>query len=345
MLWAAGVTTVKAGTLDSMKFKRLKRRLKLSDRGAAGLLEVLWQRCCKDCPRGNVGQFTNEEIAVMADYEGDADELVQTLVECRWLDESDEHRLLIHDWHEHAPNYVKGIVARKGGFLTLSPLLRVDDHAVADTSCPPPSLAKPSQVLPPPTPSPVRSGDDRLRPEWEEVEADLRRLGVSQAAEACLVAQRNGCEAEQAIDVVCHYRCRLPAWGPGALYHRVLAMYPRQDCSEGWPDPSPESVKAASRDASFRQHERVSQTTAEVKAAIERDRVERDRLEKEWGATLDAMPKQKIRDLITERFPAESHLLLARLPARGHPTGALRVDLLTELSKVPQAPTLFCEAR
>lgn len=335
---------MKAGTLDSMKFKRLKRRLKLTDRGAAGLLEVLWQRSCKDCPRGDVGQFTNEEIAVMADYEGDADELVRTLVECRWLDESDEHRLLIHDWHEHAPNYVKGIVARKGGFLTLGTPLKVDDHAVSDTSSAPPSLAKPSQVLPPPTPSPGRSGDERLRPDWEEVEADLRRLGVSQAAEACLVAQRNGCAADDAIDVVAHYRCRQPAWGPGALYHRILAMFPGQDCSEGWPDPSPESVKAASRDASFRKHERVSQTTAEVNAAIERDRLERERLEQEWGAKLDGMPKQKIRELISERFPEAAALLLKRLPTRGHPTGSLRADLLAELAKVPKAHDLLLEA-
>ena len=108
---------MKVGTMDLLKFKRLVRRLKESNRGVVGLLEMLWAGVAKNCPRGDIGRFCNEDIAVMVDWDGDADDLVAALVECRWLDEDDECRLVVHDWADHCPNYLKANINRLGGFF------------------------------------------------------------------------------------------------------------------------------------------------------------------------------------------------------------------------------------
>ena len=73
---------MKASTPELMKFQKLQRRLKESRRGIIGLLEGLWIAVAKNCPRGNIGRFSNEEIAIMVDWENDADELVAALVDC-----------------------------------------------------------------------------------------------------------------------------------------------------------------------------------------------------------------------------------------------------------------------
>jgi len=105
---------MKHQTPDLMKFKRLQKRLGETKRGTVGLLELLWIETQKNCPAGDVGKYLNEEIGIMLDWHGDADELVAVLVECGWLDESDEHRLLVHDWPDHVPNYLKASFARYG---------------------------------------------------------------------------------------------------------------------------------------------------------------------------------------------------------------------------------------
>ena len=103
---------MKANTTDLLKFQRLCRRLREPRRGVVGLLELLWNGTAKNAPDGAIGRFSNEEIAIMCDWDGDPDELVAALVESRWLDESAKYRLLVHDWAEHAPKYVHGNLRR-----------------------------------------------------------------------------------------------------------------------------------------------------------------------------------------------------------------------------------------
>jgi len=87
-------------------------RMKAPKYHVSGLLEELWQFTAKNAPLGDVGKFDNADIAAMVEWEGDPDELVDMLIDCGWLDESKEWRLVVHDWHDHAPNYVKGNVQR-----------------------------------------------------------------------------------------------------------------------------------------------------------------------------------------------------------------------------------------
>lgn len=97
---------MKHSTPDSMKFKKLQRRLGVSRATVAGTLELLWIATQKNAKRGDIGRYSSEEIAIECDWEGDHDDLVSALVDCGWLDESAEYRLVVHDWEEHAPRYI-----------------------------------------------------------------------------------------------------------------------------------------------------------------------------------------------------------------------------------------------
>ena len=105
---------MKANTPDLMKFKRLQRRLNVSVAQVAGHLELLWLATAKNAPEGDVGRFSNEDIAIACYWDGEPDLFVNALVECGWLDASAEWRLLVHDWAQHAPTYVHGALKRHG---------------------------------------------------------------------------------------------------------------------------------------------------------------------------------------------------------------------------------------
>jgi hypothetical protein len=111
---------MKPSTTELIKFIKLQRRLKESKRGTVGLLELLWNNTARQCPRGDIGKFSNEDIAILCDWDGDPDELIKTLVDCGWLDACPTYRLIVHDWQEHAPNYVRAALAkRKESFCTI----------------------------------------------------------------------------------------------------------------------------------------------------------------------------------------------------------------------------------
>jgi len=149
---------MKSSTPELMKFQKLMRRLKESRRGTIGLLEGMWLAVAKNCPRGDIGRFCNEEIAIMCDWEGDPDELVNAMVECKWLDVCDTHRLVVHDWIDHCPTYIRGGLVRKGEVIAIAisyeaqaklPPEPPSGTTVACTSEVPstkPSLVKPDQA-------------------------------------------------------------------------------------------------------------------------------------------------------------------------------------------------------
>jgi hypothetical protein len=65
-------------------------------------MESIWHLISRQCPRGDIGRLCDEDIALAIDYREDPAELITVLVGCGWIDPDPEHRLLIHDWHEHA---------------------------------------------------------------------------------------------------------------------------------------------------------------------------------------------------------------------------------------------------
>jgi hypothetical protein len=105
---------VKKEAPQKSKFKRLKRRLQLRHWQAVGLLESIWQCAALNAPDGDIGRLSNDEIAAELEWEGEADDLIDALADCDWLDRDEEFRLIVHDWSDHVPTWLKGAYIKNG---------------------------------------------------------------------------------------------------------------------------------------------------------------------------------------------------------------------------------------
>jgi len=111
---------VKLNTIQHPKLLRLRRRLSIPTWGAVGLLESLWHLTAQHAKDGAIGKtFTNEDIANAIGWEDCPNNLIEALVSSGWLDMCESNRLVVHDWHEHCPEFVKGNIRRmKKAFAT-----------------------------------------------------------------------------------------------------------------------------------------------------------------------------------------------------------------------------------
>lgn len=105
---------MKTTTVNSIKFLKLKRRLGLPHWQAVGLLEAVWLFCMTNAQDGGIGRHSNEDIAAAIEWDGDADQLIKNLVDTGWLDRHPEVRLCVHDWDQHAPNFIRAVIAKQG---------------------------------------------------------------------------------------------------------------------------------------------------------------------------------------------------------------------------------------
>jgi hypothetical protein len=105
---------VKRECLNHPKLKLLARDLGMPVCFVRGIVESIWIVTAINFPRGDIGRMTDEEIGVATDYPGDATLLIESMVNRRLLDRHDEHRLIVHDWHEHADDAVHYKLARAG---------------------------------------------------------------------------------------------------------------------------------------------------------------------------------------------------------------------------------------
>jgi len=98
---------MKLGGDRNPKFVRLMELLGVSRPMTVGLLELLWHATAEFAPQGDIGRFDDRGIAKLIGWRGNPERLVGALVEARWLDPDPVHRLLVHDWPDHAPAYVR----------------------------------------------------------------------------------------------------------------------------------------------------------------------------------------------------------------------------------------------
>jgi len=97
------------------KFRLVARDLGIPVYAVYGIMESLWHTTALRFPRGDIGRLTNEEIAAEIDgLEIDGDRLVAVLIARRLLDQHPEHRIVVHDWSEHADDTVHYKLARAG---------------------------------------------------------------------------------------------------------------------------------------------------------------------------------------------------------------------------------------
>ncbi len=103
---------MKREAFSHTKMKRLCRKLNIPLWQGVGLMETLWHLTSKQAVRGDIGKLSNEDIAMGLDYREDEDNLIDAMLSSGWLDSSQEHRLLIHDWPDHADDAVNMKLAR-----------------------------------------------------------------------------------------------------------------------------------------------------------------------------------------------------------------------------------------
>ncbi len=106
---------MKRMALDHPKIKRLESLLKIPTYSAVGVLELLWHFTVRHAIRGDVGKWSNPEIASAIGWPADdADRLINALVESRLIDVNQRHRLVIHDWPDHADDSTKKTIQKHG---------------------------------------------------------------------------------------------------------------------------------------------------------------------------------------------------------------------------------------
>jgi len=148
---------MKREAVNSTKMKKLCRLLDLPLYAASGILELIWHLTARETPQGNIGKLSDEDIALAIDWRGDQDVLIDALVRCGWLDRDEQHRLIIHDWHEHADEAVKKKLSRSGRPFILSRRVETESGRV-ETKSDDGSLPGPEPLpLPEPAPAPGAS--------------------------------------------------------------------------------------------------------------------------------------------------------------------------------------------
>ena len=104
---------MKRSCLHHTKMGALVAELGVPLYAAAGVLEVIWHLTAREAPQGNIGKLSDAAIARWVGWADDPARLVAALVNSGWLDKSDTHRLVVHDWHEHADDAVKKSLLRQ----------------------------------------------------------------------------------------------------------------------------------------------------------------------------------------------------------------------------------------
>jgi hypothetical protein len=103
---------VKREAIGHTKMKKLCRILRCDICLGVGILESLWHLTAREAYRGDIGRLTNEDIAMGIGYSKNIASLLQALVDSKWLDVSGEHRLIVHDWSDHADDSIQSRLAR-----------------------------------------------------------------------------------------------------------------------------------------------------------------------------------------------------------------------------------------
>lgn len=81
---------------------------------ARGICEGLWYMTATEAPHGDVGRIPDEELADHIGWDGDPADLIDVLVEAELVDRDPAHRLVTHDWADHADKHVHRRVTRSG---------------------------------------------------------------------------------------------------------------------------------------------------------------------------------------------------------------------------------------
>lgn len=297
------------------KFKKLQRRLKTDVKQTVGILELLWIATQTNAPRGDIGaKLDDEELAIACDWQGDPSEFVAVLVETEWLDKHAEHRLVVHDWADHAPYYIRGLAARMGGFVvagslkidrSTSPTKETDVRAertsatyVDNVREQQPHPTPPHSTPPHPTSNVGDVGN------WREVEQELHVLKLSDVTAALQAARERSLSVADVRTLIGEWKAAQGAYGLGALHSRLTGKLAT------WPPASQEHQRQQQRDESTQRFEQQREKNATNKTEAATESADRKQLETEFGPMLQAMSRDEVQALLAVAFPDRDLLKL-----------------------------------
>lgn len=141
---------MKRGTPDHPKCRLLQGYLGGNIQQTVGLLELLFHFTAKYCPCGNIGRFSNQEIARGIHWppQRNADKLIDALVISGWLDKCSENRLVVHDWGDHADGSVRKYIIRNNLTFCVACPENVQTCPENVQTCPPLAHARKPEPLP-----------------------------------------------------------------------------------------------------------------------------------------------------------------------------------------------------
>lgn len=168
---------MKLDALEHPKLFQLIERLNVKRTTAIGHLELLWAFTAKHAPQGDIGKWPDGAIARACDWDGGAEVFILALIDAGFVDADDEHRLIIHDWRDHAQGWVRAKLKKlQLDFVGTSEGTSerssegTSDGSDDDTSEPSsrarvPSLAKPSQAKSKKPPTPLQGANGARAPQ------------------------------------------------------------------------------------------------------------------------------------------------------------------------------------
>ncbi len=151
--------------LDHPKLFTLKTLLKCPRFAALGCLESIWHFTGRYTPQGDIGKYPDAAIETWCEWNGKPGSLIAALIQSGWLDRSEEHRILVHDWSEHADKATKNSIQRAGLTFYCQPVRTCTYKSVLSTDF----VGLPEPV-PVPVPEPVKAqAPAEILPEWINV--------------------------------------------------------------------------------------------------------------------------------------------------------------------------------
>ncbi len=196
---------------DHPKFSQLKARLRQPKGAVLGWLESIWHFAGRFTPQGNIGKYTDEAIEAWVEWDGKPGDLVAGLIECGWLDADPAHRILVHDWHEHADKATKNALKRSKldfctpGVRTPYPKVQVCDENAAESGTVSPLPGPEPGPVPEPEPGAGAVADAPLSPppphDFDADPAENIPDGLSPVQYAVFVLQEVGVAASHALKV------------------------------------------------------------------------------------------------------------------------------------------------
>ncbi len=342
---------MKAGTHNHVKMKRLKRLLAIPLYRAVGILETLWQLCIECCDEGNVGKFTDAELADYLEWEGDPSELIRSLTDAGWLDTDGSGRPSIHGWLEHCPEFIWDRIRKREARAVKSAkrdapvrtettydLQEPDaDRTIPDKSENVPSIPNPTQPNPT-NPDPTnptnrdaepphsedacggRAGGLDFSRGWGTVANRLTALGATRWREAIADAKQCGCTPGHAMEILAYAKSK--GYQVGAVIFRLTRARPTLPLEQGWP-PLEQPEQIQQRKATTKaERERLAEEDYAAKA--KQSEADGKELERRFGQDLDAMDPAEVAEICRPNPP------MAKLLKKGH-SPLLREWLLRQL--------------